>query len=161
MYDVWIYTLISVVIVSLLSFVGILTFSIKTEKLKEILLYMVSFSAGALFGDAFIHLLPEIVEEAGFGLNIAIYVMSTALYPLVVLQALSYRLIGVEAKSQWGYAQAQPVTRPTRNQIRFATTFPHVLIVSVSVMLNEMGRFSFLCFQKNSLFKCLLGTPSK
>ena len=75
MIDVWIYTLVSVLIVSLISFVGALTFSIKADKLKKILLYMVSFSAGALFGDAFIHLLPEIVEEVGFGLNISFYVM--------------------------------------------------------------------------------------
>src|SRR3989339_2039615 len=73
--NVWIYSLASVFIVSLMSFVGILTLSIKAEKLKKILLYLVSFSAGALFGDAFIHLLPEIVEEAGFGLNISLYLM--------------------------------------------------------------------------------------
>jgi len=73
--NVWIYSLVSVFIVSLISFVGLLTLSIKVDKLKKVLLYMVSFSAGALFGDAFIHLLPEAVEEIGFGLNISIYVM--------------------------------------------------------------------------------------
>ena len=65
--NVWIYTLVSVLIVSSISFLGLLTISINTEKLKKILLYLVSFSAGALFGDVFIHLLPEIVEEVGFG----------------------------------------------------------------------------------------------
>ena len=73
--NVWIYSLASVLIVSLMSFIGILTLSIKTEKLKKILLYLVSFSAGALFGDVFIHLLPEIVEDAGFSLNVSIYLM--------------------------------------------------------------------------------------
>ncbi|MCH8067454.1 MAG: ZIP family metal transporter [Nanoarchaeota archaeon] len=73
--NVWIYSLASVLIVSLISFVGLLTLTIKADKLKKILLYMVSFSAGALFGDAFIHLLPEAVEEIGFGLNISIYVL--------------------------------------------------------------------------------------
>ena len=73
--NVWIYTLLSVFIVSLVSFVGVLTLSINEDRLKKILLYLVSFSAGALFGDAFIHLLPEIIEEAGFGLNISIYVL--------------------------------------------------------------------------------------
>ena len=73
--NVWIYSLVSVFIVSLISFVGVLTLSIKADKLKKILLYMVSFSAGALFGDVFIHLLPEAVEEVGFGLNISIYIM--------------------------------------------------------------------------------------
>lgn len=73
--NVWIYTLVSVLIVSSISFLGLLTISINTEKLKKILLYLVSFSAGALFGDVFIHLLPEIVEEVGFGLRISVYVM--------------------------------------------------------------------------------------
>src|SRR3989338_9198941 len=75
MLNVWIYSIVSVIIVSLMSFVGVLTLSIKAENLKKILLYLVSFSAGALFGDAFIHLLPEIVEEAGFGLSISLYLM--------------------------------------------------------------------------------------
>jgi len=75
MANIWLYSVTSVLIVSLMSFVGVLTLSIKAEKLKKILLYLVSFSAGALFGDAFIHLLPEIVEEVGFGLNISVYVM--------------------------------------------------------------------------------------
>jgi len=73
--NIWIYTLVSVLIVSSISFLGLLTISINTEKLKKILLYLVSFSAGALFGDVFIHLLPEIVEEVGFGLRISVYVM--------------------------------------------------------------------------------------
>ncbi|MBM3233962.1 ZIP family metal transporter [Candidatus Pacearchaeota archaeon] len=64
---VWIYTLSSILIISLISLVGIFTLGIKTEKLKKILIYFVSFSAGALLGDAFIHLLPETIK-AGFSL---------------------------------------------------------------------------------------------
>ena len=75
MLNVWVYSLLSVFIVSLISFAGILTLSIKAEKLKKIILYLVSFSAGALFGDAFIHLLPQIVEELGFSLVISLYVL--------------------------------------------------------------------------------------
>ena len=55
---IWIYSLVSVLVVSLISFIGVLTLSIKTPKLKSVLIYFVSFSAGALFGDAFIHFLP-------------------------------------------------------------------------------------------------------
>lgn len=58
-----IYTLLSVLLVSIVSFVGILTLSIKVEKLKKFLIYLISFSAGALLGDAFLHLLPEISES--------------------------------------------------------------------------------------------------
>src|SRR3989344_3613652 len=63
---VWLYSLVSVLIVSLVSFFGVVALSIKTKKLKKILIYLVSFSAGALFGGAFFHLLPEIIEENGF-----------------------------------------------------------------------------------------------
>lgn len=76
MYEVWFYSLLSVVIVSLLSLVGILTFSMKVERLKKILIYMISFAAGALLGDVFIHLLPEVVNEHGFGINISMYILS-------------------------------------------------------------------------------------
>ena len=73
--NVWIYSLVSVFIVSSISFLGLLTLAINAEKLKKILLYLVSFSAGALFGDVFIHLLPEIVKEVGFTLKISLYIL--------------------------------------------------------------------------------------
>jgi zinc and cadmium transporter len=63
---IWFYSLLSVFIVSSISIIGIFTLGIKQDRLKTILIYLISFSAGALFGDAFIHLLPELIEERGF-----------------------------------------------------------------------------------------------
>lgn len=60
---IWVYSLVSVLIVSLIAFVGVLTLSVKADRLKKFLIYMVSFSAGALLGDAFLHLIPELAEE--------------------------------------------------------------------------------------------------
>jgi len=91
MHEVWLYSLISVIIVSLISFVGILTLSIKANKLKKILLYMVSFSAGGLFGDAFIHLLPEIIEEVGFSLKISLYAIFGIVFSFVVEKFIRWR----------------------------------------------------------------------
>ncbi|MDO8610009.1 MAG: ZIP family metal transporter [bacterium] len=68
---IWLYAIVSVCAVSLLSLLGALTLTIKDVYLKKILIYFVSFSAGALFGDVFIHLLPEIVKESGFTLQIS------------------------------------------------------------------------------------------
>lgn len=62
MIEVWIYTLMSVTVVSLISLIGVFTLGIKHERLQRILFYLVSFSAGALLGDVFIHILPEIME---------------------------------------------------------------------------------------------------
>lgn len=85
------YTLISVFIVSLISLVGILTLSLKTSTLKKCLIYLVSFSAGALLGDVFIHLLPEIVEENGFGFSISIFILSGILFSFIIEKIIQWR----------------------------------------------------------------------
>jgi zinc and cadmium transporter len=74
MLPVWIYSLVSVLIISLVAFVGLITLSIKAEKLKKVLIYFISFSAGALFGGAFLHLLPE-VSESGVGLGMSLSII--------------------------------------------------------------------------------------
>ena len=69
------YTLISVLVISLLAFIGIISLAVNTKRLKTVLIYFITFSAGALFGDAFIHLLPEIVESYGFSLTVSLGVL--------------------------------------------------------------------------------------
>ena len=64
--------LASVVVVSLISFVGVF---LSSEKLKSTLLLLVSFSAGALLGDVFLHLLPEAVERSGFTFSISFSIL--------------------------------------------------------------------------------------
>lgn len=66
----------SVLLVSLVSLIGILTFFVHERLLKKILIYFVSFSAGALMGDAFIHLLPEAVNENGAGPFLGISILA-------------------------------------------------------------------------------------
>ena len=81
---IWFYALASVVIVSLISLIGVFSLSMRIEQLKKIILFLVSFSAGALFGDAFIHLLPEVVREYGFGIHISLYVLGGIVTFLVI-----------------------------------------------------------------------------
>lgn len=57
----------STLIVSLLSLAGIFTLALKEQTLKRILILLVGFSAGALAGGAFLHLLPEALEELQAG----------------------------------------------------------------------------------------------
>jgi zinc and cadmium transporter len=56
------YILLFGIVISLIAFIGIFTLILKEELLNEILLLLVSFSAGTLTGGAFIHLLPEVLE---------------------------------------------------------------------------------------------------
>ena len=71
----WLYSLISVLIVSLVSLIGVFTISLKQDKLNKIVPLLVSFAVGGLFGDAFIHLLPETFEGLGFGLKTSLLII--------------------------------------------------------------------------------------
>ncbi len=75
MLTIWIYTLASILAISLISLIGIATLSLNLKKLKHFLIYLIAFSAGALFGDAFIHLLPEIIESSGFTLTTSFFIL--------------------------------------------------------------------------------------
>jgi len=66
----YILTLISVLLVSLLSFIGFALLLLKRDRLQQLLMFLVSLSAGAMLGDAAIHLLPEAVEKNKDGLTI-------------------------------------------------------------------------------------------
>ncbi len=55
------------IIVSLISFVGVISLLFKENLLNKILLLLISFSAGALIGGAFLHLIPEAAEKSGHG----------------------------------------------------------------------------------------------
>lgn len=54
----------AVLAVSLVSLIGITTLSLKERFLKRALFVLISLAAGALLGDAFIHLVPEAFEKA-------------------------------------------------------------------------------------------------
>ncbi|MEK7569908.1 MAG: ZIP family metal transporter [Patescibacteria group bacterium] len=71
----WFATLVSVIIVSLVSLIGITTLSLHFDRLRKGLLFLVSFAAGALLGDAFLHLLPEVMEEASDVTRVSVMVL--------------------------------------------------------------------------------------
>jgi len=54
-------------LVSLLSFIGVFTLSLKENLLNKVVFYLVALSIGGLMGGAFLHLIPEAIE----GLNVA------------------------------------------------------------------------------------------
>ncbi len=55
--------LLATFIISLGALIGVLTLALKQEKLSRFLLFLVSLSAGAFIGGAFLHLLPEAGEK--------------------------------------------------------------------------------------------------
>ena len=91
MLETWLSALASVIVVSLISLIGVLAFSMKEENLKKILLYLVSFSAGGLFGHAFIHMIPEAVGKNGFGLQVSLYILIGIIASFIVEKFLQWR----------------------------------------------------------------------
>lgn len=71
-----IYSLISVLVVSFISLIGVLALALKKQTLEKIILVLVSFSTGALLGDAFLHLLPEAGEYYDADLRMAFLVFA-------------------------------------------------------------------------------------
>jgi zinc and cadmium transporter len=89
--EVWIYTIISVILVSLISLIGIFTLFLNKDLPKKMLLFLISFSVGGLFGDAFIHLLPESFEKLGADLTTSLYIVSGILIFFVLEKFIRWR----------------------------------------------------------------------
>ncbi|MGD2071555.1 MAG: ZIP family metal transporter, partial [Gemmatimonadota bacterium] len=74
--SVWIWTLSSVLTVSLASFVGLVFMSRGAEHLDSVLMYLVSLAAGVLLGGAFFHLIPEAYEIHGDSVALPLWVLT-------------------------------------------------------------------------------------
>ncbi len=151
------YSLTSVVIVSLISFVGVLTLSLRKQKLKDFLLYLVSFSAGALLGDIFIHILPEIAEEKGFDLWVSLYILLGFTLTFVIEKIIHWH----HAQDSNKHKHLHPVTflvlfgDAVHNfidgviiAVTYLVSFPVGLATTIAVVLHEIpqeiGNFGVL-----------------
>jgi zinc and cadmium transporter len=87
--DIWGYSIVSVIAVSLISLVGILALLLNSD-VKRITFLLVSFAVG-LFGDAFIHLLPESFAKMESTLAIALLVLLGIFIFFVIEKFLRWR----------------------------------------------------------------------
>lgn len=67
---------LSVGAVSLIAFVGVISLVVARERLTGRLPFLVSFAAGTLFGNVFLHLLPEAAAEHGFRVGTGLAVLA-------------------------------------------------------------------------------------
>jgi zinc and cadmium transporter len=73
--NITVLSIIAVIITSAISLVGIFALFISEKTLRPYLFFLVSVSAGALFGDAFIHLIPDALREADTGNLAPFYIL--------------------------------------------------------------------------------------
>ena len=97
---VWLLSLLSVLVVSLLSLAGILTLWLNDTRLRSIVLYLVSFSAGSLFGDAFFHLIPQTFEKNGITAYASVFIIFGILSSFVVERFLQWRHCHIPTSSE-------------------------------------------------------------
>jgi len=84
------YIFLATFIVSLISFVGVITLALNDKILNKILLILIGLSAGALMGGAFLHLLPEAVEKST-GLNVYLFVLVGFILFFLIEKVLHWR----------------------------------------------------------------------
>lgn len=77
MNSIIIYTILSVILVSLVSLVGLISISLSSMFGRKALMFLISFAAGAMLGDVFIHLLPELSEGGNFNFTTSIYILTS------------------------------------------------------------------------------------
>ena len=89
--DTWLWALGSVFLISLVSLIGVVTLSVRKKLLKELILFLVSLATGTLFGDAFLHLLPETFEVLGTGWQSSFMIIAGILIFFVLEKFVRWR----------------------------------------------------------------------
>lgn len=85
------WSILAVIIISLLSFVGALSFFIKGKILQRILFYTVAFAAGSMIGASMFHLLPEALGQGLDPLQVFIFVVAGFLVFFILEKYLRWR----------------------------------------------------------------------
>jgi zinc and cadmium transporter len=84
------YIILTTFAIALIAFIGVFTLAMREQILNEILIILVSLSAGALMGGAFLHLLPESIEKSG-NADILFFVLVGFVLFFVIEKVLHWR----------------------------------------------------------------------
>ena len=87
----FLYMVLSVVLVSLLSLIGISLFALSHESFHKIVFGLVALAVGALFGDAFLHLLPDAYADASRATQVSLFVIAGILLFFMLENFLHWR----------------------------------------------------------------------
>lgn len=150
---IWI--IVSSFLISLISFIGIVSLAFKDKLLDRILLYLVGFAAGTLLGGAFLHLLPETVEKST-STNVFL-ALSVGFFLFFLLEKLMWRHCHKGKCAVHPFAYVNLIGDAVHNFIdglvvaaSFLTAFQLGIVTSLAVALHEIpqeiGDFGVLVY---------------
>lgn len=85
------YAILSVLIVSLISLIGVFTLSLSVKNIQKLITLLVSFATGTLFGGALIHLLPEAFQNTDNPLIVSLWTIAGLLTFFVMEKFFRWR----------------------------------------------------------------------
>lgn len=129
------YTLGSVLLISLVSFIGALTLVLKRDLLNSCVFFLVSLAVGALLGDVFIHIIPETYEAINNPTLISYLIIGGILIFFVLERGLHWHHHTME--------HAEEHAHPVGNMVLFGDgvhNFIDGLLIATSYMVSiEVG----------------------
>lgn len=165
--QIWSYTLLSVFAVSLVSLAGAVTLVLGNARIHKILVLLVSFAAGTLLGDAFLHLIPEAFEHGTT--RVSVLILSGLLFFFVLEKLIHWRHCHEEGCDEHGKALPYVVLAgdTLHNLIdgviiaaSYLVSVPVGIATTVAVLLHEIpqeiGDFGTLVYGGMSKAKALL-----
>lgn len=162
-------TILSVLIVSLISLVGIFFVFLKRKTLDKLLIFLVSLAAGSLLGGAFLHLIPEIIEGTGFSLNIAFFILGGIILFFIIENVIHWRHCHIQTcnEHQHHLGPMNLIGDGVHNFIdgliiatSYFVSFPVGIATTLAVIIHEIpqeiGDFGVLLYAGYSKKKALL-----
>ena len=131
MITTYIYSFVSVIIISLISLIGIFSLSFKEEIIKKYVSIFISLAVGALLGDAFIHLIPQSFEN----------ISNTNVVSILIIVGIIIFFI-IEKFLHWhhhGEDKEQTHIHPVGKMILFTDGFHNLIdgiIIGVSFLIS-------------------------
>lgn len=158
--------LIATTVVSLISLIGIFTFTLKDNLLHKALFLLIGFSAGALIGGAFLHILPEVLRRTASELTFYYIILGIILFFLME-RYFHWRHCHEENCDIHAFTYLNLAGDGLHNFIdgmviaaSFIVSFKLGLITTVAIILHEipqeLGDFAVLVYGGFSKEKALL-----
>ncbi len=144
-----IYILISVLLISLVSFTGLAYLSLDKKKLDRLLPIIISFAAGIFFGDIFAHLLPQAYASTPNTIHVAVGILSGVLIFFVLESTI--RLFRCYSLGECEHKQMHGITHLAGDAVHnfldgiiiassYLVSIPLGLTTTFAIVLHELPK---------------------